>query len=145
MANGSKRKTSKSSKRSQPHGLATWQKRLIAAIVALLALLVLISLLFGLESIQNDKDYLSLRGNLFSWPFQRNVQVDNPIGVFGVAVGFAVSYLFGYHFSLIGAILVCCVSFLYFLDPQAPRNRQKFYLLLIGAFLVQVWMARLLI
>ena len=131
-----------SSKTKRSFGLKLWQKRLIAGFLTLLALLVMISLLFGWESILNDKDHLSLRGNLFRWPFLRGAQVDNPIGVFGVAVGYGISYLFGYHFSLIAAILTGIISFLYFLEPLAQRKRQKFYLLLIAAFLLQVWLAR---
>lgn len=142
MATGSKKKNGR---KTRPRGLAKWQKRLIAGLATLLALLVLISLLFGLKSIQADRDFLSQEGNIFSWPFLQDVQVNNPIGVFGVAVGYGVTYLFGYVFSLIGAILAGCISFLYFLDPEAPRNRQKFYLLLIAVFLLQVWLASKLV
>ncbi len=140
MATATKKKSSSRTKRSP--GLKLWQKRLAAGILTLLALLVMISLLFGWESILNDKDHLSMRGNLFRWPFLRGAQVDNPIGVFGVAVGYGVSYLFGYHFSLLVAIFAGIISFLYFLDPQAQRNRRKFYLLLLASFLLQVWLAR---
>ncbi|MDD4224624.1 MAG: DNA translocase FtsK [Candidatus Cloacimonetes bacterium] len=137
MAGKSRKKTS--SKRTP--GLKPWQKRLIAGGLTLLALLVMISLLFGLESLQGDKDYLSLKGNVFRWPFVADAQVDNPIGVFGVAVGWGLCYFFGYYFSLIGAILIGIISFLYFLDPGSQRSRQKSWLLLTAAFLLQVWLA----
>ena len=135
------KKRSKSVSKRSP-GLQLWQKRLIAGIITLLALLVLISLLFGWKTILDDKDHLSMKGNLFSWPFLRNAQVDNPIGVFGVAVGYGFCWLFGYHFSLLTAILTGIVSFLYFLDPKSQRDRRKIYLLLIVSFLVQVLLAR---
>lgn len=143
MANGVRKKVS--AKRSRSGGLRLWQKRLLAGLVTLLSLLVLISLLDGLDSILADKDYLSLKGNLLSSVFQKGVQVDNPIGVFGVTVGYACSYLFGYWFSLIGAALLGIASFLFFLDPRSSRNRQKFYLLLIAGFLQQIWLSRNLV
>ena len=140
MATATRKKSSSKTRRSP--GLKLWQKRLIAGFLTLLALLVMISLLFGWESILSDKDHLSMRGNLFRWPFLQGALVDNPIGVFGVAVGYGVSYLFGYHFSLLAAIITGIISFLYFLEPLAQRKRQKFYLLLLAAFLLQVWLAR---
>jgi len=119
-------------------GMKTWQKRLIAGLVLIFSVLVVISLIYGLDSILNDKDALSLHGNVFTWPFQKEVQVENPIGVFGVAVGYAFSYLLGYYFSFIGFVLLAIMSFLYFLEPDKKRNYQKFYLILIAGFLLQV-------
>ena len=118
--------------------MKTWQKRLIAGLVLIFSVLVVISLIYGLDSILNDKDALSLHGNVFTWPFQKEVQVENPIGVFGVAVGYAFSYLLGYYFSFIGFVLLAIMSFLYFLEPDNKRNYQKFYLILIAGFLLQV-------
>jgi len=118
--------------------MKTWQKRLIAGLVLIFSVLVVISLIYGLDSILNDKDALSLHGNVFTWPFQKEVQVENPIGVFGVAVGYAFSYLLGYYFSFIGFVLLAIMSFLYFLEPDKKRNYQKFYLILIAGFLLQV-------
>ncbi len=124
--------------RKHKKGMKTWQKRLIAGLVLIFSVLVVISLIYGLESILNDKDALSLHGNVFTWPFQKEVQVENPIGVFGVAVGYAFSYLLGYYFSFIGFVLLAIMSFLYFLEPDKKRNYQKFYLILIAGFLLQV-------
>ncbi|HOD59537.1 MAG TPA: DNA translocase FtsK [Candidatus Syntrophosphaera sp.] len=124
--------------RKYKKGMKTWQKRLIAGLVLIFSVLVVISLIYGLDSILNDKDALSLHGNVFTWPFQKEVQVENPIGVFGVAVGYAFSYLLGYYFSFIGFVLLAIMSFLYFLEPDNKRNYQKFYLILIAGFLLQV-------
>ena len=100
--------------RNQKKGMKTWQKRLIAGLVTIFSILVVISLIYGLESILNDKDVLSLHGNVYTWPFQKEVQVENPIGVFGVAVGYVFSYLLGYYFSFIGFTLLLIMSFLFF-------------------------------
>ena len=124
--------------RNQKKGMKTWQKRLIAGLVTIFSILVVISLIYGLESILNDKDVLSLHGNVYTWPFQKEVQVENPIGVFGVAVGYVFSYLLGYYFSFIGFTLLLIMSFLYFLEPNKKRQYQKFYLILIAGFLLQV-------
>ncbi|MCB5258577.1 MAG: DNA translocase FtsK [Candidatus Cloacimonadaceae bacterium] len=124
--------------RNQKKGMKTWQKRLISGLVTIFSILVVISLIYGLESILNDKDVLSLHGNVYTWPFQKEVQVENPIGVFGVAVGYVFSYLLGYYFSFIGFTLLLIMSFLYFLEPNKKRQYQKFYLILIAGFLLQV-------
>jgi len=106
--------------------------------VLIFSVLVVISLIYGLDSILNDVDALSLHGNVFTWPFQKEVQVENPIGVFGVAVGYAFSYLLGYYFSFIGFVLLAIMSLLNFLEPAKKRNYHKFYLILIASFLLQV-------
>ena len=123
---------------SAPKGMKTWQKRLIDGLVLIFSVLVVISLIYGLDSILNDVDALSLHGNVFTWPFQKEVQVENPIGVFGVAVGYAFSYLLGYYFSFIGFVLLAIMSLLNFLEPAKKRNYHKFYLILIASFLLQV-------
>lgn len=124
--------------RNHKKGMKTWQKRLIDGLVLIFSVLVVISLIYGLDSILNDVDALSLHGNVFTWPFQKEVQVENPIGVFGVAVGYAFSYLLGYYFSFIGFVLLAIMSLLNFLEPAKKRNYQKFYLILIASFLLQV-------
>jgi S-DNA-T family DNA segregation ATPase FtsK/SpoIIIE len=124
--------------RNHKKGMKTWQKRLIDGLVVMFSVLVVISLIYGLDSILNDVDALSLHGNVFTWPFQKEVQVENPIGVFGVAVGYAFSYLLGYYFSFIGFVLLAIMSLLNFLEPAKKRNYHKFYLILIASFLLQV-------
>ena len=124
--------------RNNKKGMKTWQKRLIDGLVLIFSVLVVISLIYGLDSILNDVDALSLHGNVFTWPFQKEVQVENPIGVFGVAVGYAFSYLLGYYFSFIGFVLLAIMSLLNFLEPAKKRNYHKFYLILIASFLLQV-------
>ena len=124
--------------RNHKKGMKTWQKRLIDGLVLIFSVLVVISLIYGLDSILNDVDALSLHGNVFTWPFQKEVQVENPIGVFGVAVGYAFSYLLGYYFSFIGFVLLAIMSLLNFLEPAKKRNYHKFYLIVIASFLLQV-------
>lgn len=124
--------------RNHKKGMKTWQKRLIDGLVLIFSVLVVISLIYGLDSILNDVDALSLHGNVFTWPFQKEVQVENPIGVFGVSVGYAFSYLLGYYFSFIGFVLLAIMSLLNFLEPAKKRNYHKFYLILIASFLLQV-------
>lgn len=124
--------------RNHKKEMKTWQKRLIDGLVLIFSVLVVISLIYGLDSILNDVDALSLHGNVFTWPFQKEVQVENPIGVFGVAVGYAFSYLLGYYFSFIGFVLLAIMSLFNFLEPAKKRNYQKFYLILIASFLLQV-------
>lgn len=124
--------------RNHKKGMKTWQKRLIDGLVLIFSVLVVISLIYGLDSILNDVDALSLHGNVFTWPFQKEVQVENPIGVFGVAVGYAFSYLLGYYFSFIGFVLLAIMSLLNFLEPAKKRNYHNFYLILIASFLLQV-------
>jgi S-DNA-T family DNA segregation ATPase FtsK/SpoIIIE len=129
--------------RNHKKGMKTWQKRLIDGLVLIFSVLVVISLIYGLDSILNDVDALSLHGNVFTWPFQKEVQVENPIGVFGVAVGYAFSYLLGYYFSFIGFVLLAIMSLLNFLEPAKKRNYHKFYLILIASFLLQVILVKM--
>ena len=56
MAKASKVRTKKRAKPRQ--GLESWQKRALMGLLALLALLTALSMIFGLESIQTDKDLL---------------------------------------------------------------------------------------
>ncbi len=140
MAKASKVRTKKRAKPRQ--GLESWQKRALMGLLALLALLTALSLIFGWESIQTDKDLLIGRGNIFSWPFHKDLGVENPIGVFGVAVSYTLCNLLGWSFSMLAAIIVFSLALLYALNPEYTRNRQKFYVLLLTAFLLQIWLAR---
>ncbi|MBW6513858.1 MAG: DNA translocase FtsK [Candidatus Syntrophosphaera sp.] len=137
-----KRKYTKSNSRKKRRSLKAWQKRLVSGLLTLFGLLVMISLLFGPDSIQADIARLNSGGNFFSWLFQRDVQITNPMGIFGVAVGYFFSYFFGFLLSLVGAALFSLVSMQYFLDPETPRSRQKGYLLIIIVFLLQVLVAK---
>ncbi len=140
MSKASKAKTKKRAKPRQ--GLESWQKRALMGLLALLALLTALSLIFGWESIQTDKDLLSRRGNIFNWPFHKDLGVENPIGVFGVAVSYTLCNLFGWSFPMLAAIIVFALALLYALNPEYTRNRPKFYVLLLTAFLLQIWLAR---
>ncbi|NLW18538.1 MAG: DNA translocase FtsK [Candidatus Cloacimonetes bacterium] len=140
MAKASKPRITKRS--GQRKKLEGWQKRALAGLLALLALLTALSLIFGWKSIQTDKDLLSVHGNIFRWPFLHNMEVDNPIGVFGVAVSYSLCYIFGWSFSLLAAIVVFILTLIYALNPEYTEKRSKFYILLLTAFLLQIWFAR---
>lgn len=140
MAKASKSRTTRRS--GQGKKLEGWQKRALMGLLALLALLAALSLILGWKSIQTDRDLLSGRGNIFIWPFLKNMEVDNPIGVFGVAVSYSLCYIFGWGFSLLAAFLVFVLALLYALNPEYTQKRPKFYILLLTAFLLQIWFAR---
>ncbi len=132
------RSKTKSKARSRQPGLKAWHRRLISAVLVIICVLIMLSLMFGYESLRGDKERLSANGTVFSWFFQTETETSNPVGVFGVMVGYSLIYLFGFWLSLIGALLVGLVSLQYFLEPEAPRSRQKGYLLIIVVFLFQV-------
>ncbi|MGC9362129.1 MAG: DNA translocase FtsK, partial [Candidatus Syntrophosphaera sp.] len=134
-------KTNNSPRRKDPRD-REWQLRLGAGLLTLLGLLIVISLVFGTESIQTDAQKLGERGNVLTWVFQRDVEISNPMGVFGVAVGYIFTYLFGFYLSLFGAAILTIVSLLYFLDPDSPRSLRKGYLLIGVIFLLQVRLAK---
>ncbi len=138
MATTAKSKSIRKTKRT----LRSWQKRLIAGLLTLFGMLVMLALIQGPETIQADAEALNSAGSFFTWPFLSEVPIANLMGVFGVAVGFLFTYLFGYVLSLIGAALFALVSLQYFLEPETPRSRQKGYLLIIVVFLLQVLLAR---
>ena len=142
MATDGKTNSSRAKTRSKRQGLRAWQRRLVAGLLTLFAILVLIALIQGPEAIQADARILNESGNFFTWSFRAHGPITNPMGVFGVAVGFVFTYLFGFVLSLLGAALVGLVSLQYFLEPEAPRSRQKGYLLIIVALLLQVLLAR---
>ncbi|MFO8145353.1 MAG: DNA translocase FtsK [Candidatus Syntrophosphaera sp.] len=119
-----------------------WQRRLGAGLLTLLGLLIVVSLVFGTESIQMDAQKLGERGNVLTWVFQRDIEISNPMGVFGVAVGYIFTYLFGFYLSLFGAAILTLVSLMYFLDPETSRSLRKGYLLIIVIFLLQVRLAK---
>ena len=75
---------------------------------------------------------------MLSWFFQPYLQTANLIGVFGAVISYILLYLFGYWLSLLGSLLLLVVSLQYFLEPEAHHGRQKSYLLLITAFLLQI-------
>jgi S-DNA-T family DNA segregation ATPase FtsK/SpoIIIE len=130
-----KKKTSKSKARK---GNPLWKKRLVSGLISIICLLVLIALVMGQSSIL--KDYRELRdsGNIFNWFGDTQLDLANPIGVFGILFSAVFIYLFGYWLSLIAFLIIGIVSFQYFLEPELDRSRQKGYLLVIIAFLLQV-------
>ncbi len=130
-----KAKTRKTKKKTKE--LTRTQKRLISAAISLLSLLVIISLLMGYESISSDIKLLAENGNIFSWFGSSGHQTDNPIGVFGVLVGYLFSYVFGYWFSLFSFIIILITTFQYFVEPSLKASRQKAYLLIIVLFFLQ--------
>ena len=124
--------------RSRRQSFKAWHKRLIAGALTLLSLLVFLSLIYGKESILRDYQQLSYSGHMLSWFFQPYLQTANLIGVFGAVISYILLYLFGYWLSLLGSLLLMVVSLQYFLEPEAHHGRQKSYLLLITAFLLQI-------
>ena len=124
--------------RSRRQAFKAWHKRLIAGALTLLSLLVFLSLIYGKESILRDYHQLSYSGHMLSWFFQPYLQTANLIGVFGAVISYILLYLFGYWLSLLGSLLLMVVSLQYFLEPEAHHGRQKSYLLLITAFLLQI-------
>ena len=124
--------------RSRRQSFKAWHKRLIAGALTLLSLLVFLSLIYGKESILRDYHQLSYSGHMLSWFFQPYLQTANLIGVFGAVISYILLYLFGYWLSLLGSLLLLVVSLQYFLEPEAHHGRQKSYLLLITAFLLQI-------
>ena len=124
--------------RSRRQSFKAWHKRLIAGALTLLSLLVFLSLIYGKESILRDYQQLSYSGHMLSWFFQPYLQTANLIGVFGAVISYILLYLFGYWLSLLGSLLLLVVSLQYFLEPEAHHGRQKSYLLLITAFLLQI-------
>ncbi|MDP3114711.1 MAG: DNA translocase FtsK [Candidatus Cloacimonadaceae bacterium] len=121
--------------------IKAWHKRLISGALTVLSILIILSLAFGFESIKTDVGKLSANGGLLSWFSQSETPTSNPVGVFGIMVGYLFVFLFGYWMSLAGFAIVGLVSLQYFLEPEAPRSRQKGYLLLIVLFLLQVLLA----
>jgi S-DNA-T family DNA segregation ATPase FtsK/SpoIIIE len=135
MAKRKQAAKSKTKKERKP--LSKTQKRLISAGICLISLLVIISLLMGYNSLSEDMQTLADNGNIFSWFSDSGAETANPIGVFGVLFGFIFSYIFGYWFALFGFIIICGVTFQYFVDPDLRSSRQKAYLFLVVLFFVQ--------
>jgi S-DNA-T family DNA segregation ATPase FtsK/SpoIIIE len=133
-----KSRSKKTKKKSRRLELKAWQRRLFSGLLVIVSILIMLSLLYGFESISEDSRRLSENGSILTWFFQTGTQTSNPVGVFGVMVGYTLTWLFGFWLSLIGAFLVGLVSLQYFLEPEAPRSRQKGYLLIVVVFLAQV-------
>lgn len=124
-------------KKSRGKELGPNRKRLIAAALCLLSILVIISLLMGYTSIANDMQVLRENGNIFSWFSTSQQSTDNPIGIFGILVGYVFIYIFGYWLALFGFIIIATIAFQYFVEPERELIRQKAYLLIITLFFVQ--------
>ncbi|MDZ4181383.1 MAG: DNA translocase FtsK, partial [Candidatus Cloacimonadaceae bacterium] len=118
--------------------IKAWHKRLISGALTVLSILIILALVYGFESIKSDAARLRANGSLWSWFAQSETPTSNPVGVFGIMVGYLFVYLFGYWMSIFGFAIVGLVSLQYFLEPDAPSSRQKGYLLLIVLFLLQV-------
>jgi DNA segregation ATPase FtsK/SpoIIIE, S-DNA-T family len=141
MATRKNSRKSSSWRKGKKAGIRAWQKRLLAGLLTLFGILLVIALIPGQQHIQNDIETLSIPDGFFYGLFHGGNDISNPIGLFGVVLGFICVYLFGYILSIVGALLFAIVSFLYFLDPDAPRSRQKGYLLIVVVFLLQVLIA----
>lgn len=113
------------------------RKRLIAASLCLLSILIIISLLMGYNSISNDMQVLRENGNILTWFSTSQDSTDNPIGIFGILVGYVFIYFFGYYLSLLGFICISVMAFQSFVDPERDIVRQKPYLLVLMLFFIQ--------
>jgi S-DNA-T family DNA segregation ATPase FtsK/SpoIIIE len=117
--------------------LGPTRKRLIAAALCLISILVIISLLMGYTSIAEDMQVLRENGNIFTWFSTSQDSTDNPIGIFGILVGYVFIYFLGYWLALIGFIIIGSIAFQYFVEPEREVVRQKAYLLVIVLFFLQ--------
>jgi len=131
-------KKSAPAKKAKPKGLSSLKKRLISGLISILSILIVISLIMGYRSIADDMQILREGGNIISWFSADRAETQNPIGVFGIFFGYMFIYLFGYWLSLLGFIIISVTSFQFFLEPELQRSRQKGYLLVIVAFLLQI-------
>lgn len=113
------------------------RKRLIAASLCLLSILIIISLLMGYNSISNDMQVLRENGNILTWFSTSQDSTDNPIGIFGILVGYVFIYFFGYYLSLLGFICISVMAFQSFVDPERDIVRQKPYMLVLMLFFIQ--------
>ncbi|HNX37759.1 MAG TPA: DNA translocase FtsK [Candidatus Cloacimonadota bacterium] len=138
MNKSRKKPTAKAKLKPRSKGLSPLKKRLISGAISILSLLIIISLIMGFSSIKSDMDTLKGEGNIVSWFSADHAETQNPIGVFGILFGYVFSYLFGYWLSLLGFIIIAVMSFQFFLEPDLQRSRQKGYLLVLVAFVLQI-------
>ncbi|NLK49570.1 MAG: DNA translocase FtsK, partial [Candidatus Cloacimonetes bacterium] len=99
---------------------------------------MVLSLIMGPGYLRKDMDILRDTGNFLDWFSTARSSTHNLVGVFGILFGNLTVYLFGYLFSIIGFALIGFIALQYFIEPNAPKARQKVLLSLILVFGLQV-------
>ena len=99
---------------------------------------MVLSLIMGPGYLRQDMDILRDTGNFLDWFSTARSSTHNLVGVFGILFGNLTVYLFGYLFSIIGFALIGFIALQYFIEPNAPKARQKVLLSLILVFGLQV-------
>ena len=121
-----------------PKAWKPWQRKLASGLIFLLCLLMVLSLIMGPGYLRKDMDILRDTGNFLDWFSTARSSTHNLVGVFGILFGNLTVYLFGYLFSIIGFALIGFIALQYFIEPNAPKARQKVLLSLILVFGLQV-------
>ncbi|MCB5228499.1 MAG: DNA translocase FtsK [Candidatus Cloacimonetes bacterium] len=121
-----------------PKAWKPWQRKLASGLIFLLCLLMVLSLIMGPGYLRQDMDILRDTGNFLDWFSTARSSTHNLVGVFGILFGNLTVYLFGYLFSIIGFALIGFIALQYFIEPNAPKARQKVLLSLILVFGLQV-------
>lgn len=133
MAKAKAAKSSTRSRRWKP-----WQRRLFSAVIFIFCLLLVLGLMTGPSMLKADMDTLKETGSALDWFSLDRGEISNPVGVFGILLGNLFVMLLGYLFSIVSFVIVGIIALLYFLDPDAPKTRQKALLALIVIFLLQI-------
>ncbi len=134
------RKKNGKGKRLSPEGTAPlWWTKLLWGVLALFSVMGLLSLLSSPASLAKDWQQLSESSNVFSGIFGANaIKFDNPIGVFGVAIGNLLVLLFGQVFSLLALAILLGVALHGFIYPEKLETRFRGFLLVLIMFCLQV-------
>lgn len=124
-------KTAAARKSTRPRGWKPWQRRLSAALIFIFSLLMVLGLLTGPQALSDDMTILKEAGGALSWFSAARENAGNPVGVFGILLGNLFVFLLGYLFSIVSFVIIGIIALQYFLDPDAPKARQKALLILI--------------
>ena len=131
-------KTATAKKSTRKRGWKPWQRRLSAALIFIFCLLMVLGLLTGPQALKDDMSVLKEAGGVLSWFSAAKTDASNPVGVFGILLGNLFVWLLGYLFSIVSFVIIGIIALQYFLDPDAPKTRQKALLILIVIFLLQI-------
>jgi len=133
-----KRKAKVVKKFSRGKSWKPWQRRLASAVIFIFCLLLVLGLMIGPSSLKQDMDTLRESRGMLHWFSAARGDTSNPVGLFGILLGNLFVWLLGYLFSIVSFVIIGVIALLYFLDPDAPRTRQKALLILILIFLLQI-------
>jgi DNA segregation ATPase FtsK/SpoIIIE, S-DNA-T family len=133
------KKKGKSKKTSAEHQAPLWRIKLLWGCVALVSLLGLLSLLSSGASLDQDIKTLFGDNSSIGMIFTSAVNdLENPIGVFGVLVSYALIGLFGKVFSVLSLLILLAVSLHGFIYPEKLEVRFRGFLLIVIMFCLQV-------